>query len=358
MDNLSLGELFKTGQALINELEETSLPSIDLTYQTKVRDGLGRLERANDLVRQLSVFSSNEILDDINTQDLRFLLIPIYLGGLTLKITDPNGNRGLILETAKNYFISFLNTCQEHQLMREEDSRVYKHSQEQAAETITAAIMKLNPAQQRQQKIDQYKREKAAENQIKALRTQMDNIDNGTNNDLDDMERDWVLASIQLYIIKALQHLQSIDQELVMVKEMEAMTNDRRRMMSSKSGQRQEEPIRDQRASPPTWGRDKPLLNKQGRPLQPFVITNKREELRDQVFRPGWSLPTMTIDEYLEQEEERGNIIRGGGKAPPEKEEIDDNDYEALNAETMKNREWDEFTEANPKGWGNRGNKG
>jgi hypothetical protein len=47
-------------------------------------------------------------------------------------------------------------------------------------------------------------------------------------------------------------------------------------------------------------------------PLRPFVITSKRQELRDQVFRPGWALPTMTIDEYLQQEEERGNHIKGG----------------------------------------------
>ena len=196
--------------------------------------------------------------------------------------------------------------------MRDEDLRVYKHRQEQTTQSSTTSFSRLNPAQQRQQKIDQYKREKAAENQLTVLRAQLNNIDKETNSDLDDVERDWILAAIQLYIIKALQHLQSIDQELVMVKEMEAMANDRRRMMPSRSGQRQEEPIGVQRTLPPTWGRDKPLLNKEGRPLQPFVITNKRQELQDQVFRPGWSLPTMTIEEYLEQEEERGNIIKGG----------------------------------------------
>lgn len=39
---------------------------------------------------------------------------------------------------------------------------------------------------------------------------------------------------------------------------------------------------------------------------------------------------------------------------PPseEKKEIDDNDYEAQDAETMRQRNWDEFVEANPKGWG------
>ncbi|KAI9488437.1 TAP42-like protein [Zychaea mexicana] len=350
LDNLSLGELFTTGQAYLTELEETSLASIDPEYQAKVRDALSRLERANDLVRQLSIFSSNELLDDINTQDLRFLLIPVYLGDLTLKVTDPNRNRQSILETAKNYFDTFLSLCEEHQLMRSEDLRAYKNRQEGDNATI-----RLNAASQRQQKIEQYKREKATENQLKELRAQLNETDNAAN-DRDDMERDLVQAAIQLYIIKALQHLRAIDQELVMVKEMETMAEDRRRMVS---GSQQDEPQpRDRRIPPPTWGRDKPLMNKQGKPLQPFVITNKRQQLKDQVFRPGHSLPTMTIDEYLQQEEERGNIIKGGGKSPPEKEEIDDNDHEALDADTMKKREWDEFTEANPRGWGNRGNKG
>lgn len=37
---------------------------------------------------------------------------------------------------------------------------------------------------------------------------------------------------------------------------------------------------------------------------------------------------------------------------------MDDNDYDAQDADTMKKRDWDEFVEANPKGAGNRGNKG
>jgi immunoglobulin-binding protein 1 len=49
------------------------------------------------------------------------------------------------------------------------------------------------------------------------------------------------------------------------------------------------------------------------KPLRPFIITSKREEIRQRVFRPGWRLPTMTIDEYLELERARGNIIEGGG---------------------------------------------
>ncbi len=85
------------------------------------------------------------------------------------------------------------------------------------------------------------------------------------------------------------------------------------REMMQKRGQSSTSPTAvDQISSRANWGRDKPLLNKEGRPLQPFVITGKREQLKNQVFGPGYNLPTMTIDQYLEQEMERGNIIQGG----------------------------------------------
>lgn len=47
------------------------------------------------------------------------------------------------------------------------------------------------------------------------------------------------------------------------------------------------------------------------------------------------------------------NDMNSSGEPPSEeKKEIDDNDYEAQDAETMRQRDWDEFVEANPKGWG------
>lgn len=104
------------------------------------------------------------------------------------------------------------------------------------------------------------------------------------------------------------------------------------------------------------WNATGPLMDPQGKPLRPFVITNKRTEMMNGVFRPGHSLPTMTIDEYLQQEVERGNVLSGGTEEP-KKKEIDDNDEEALNAETIKARNWDDFKDDNPKGSGNRGGR-
>jgi len=42
----------------------------------------------------------------------------------------------------------------------------------------------------------------------------------------------------------------------------------------------------------------------------------------------------------------------------PKQKIIDDNDEAAIDAETMKQRKWDDFKDDNPKGWGNRMNKG
>ncbi|KAI7873985.1 TAP42-like protein [Lichtheimia hyalospora FSU 10163] len=348
LNNASLGDLFTSGQTILNELEDTTLASIDPEYQAKVQDAIARLERAQALVHQLAIFSSNELIDDMNPNDMRFLLVPVYLGDLTLRITDRTKSRRHILEAAKNHFNTFMNACEEHQLLSGADLEAYKRSMDDSH------ARPLPAAQQRQQKIEQFKREKATEQRIRQLRERL-NVEE--NEDKDDIERDWVLALVQLYILKALQHLHSIHQELVMVIEMEAMSQDRQRMVSTAGPSNEQTARTDMR--PSTWGRDKPLLSKQGRPLQPFVITNQRQAIKDQVFRPGWSLPTMSIDDYLAQEEARGNIIRGGGEPPSEeKKEIDDNDYEAQDAETMRQRDWDEFVEANPKGWGNRGNKG
>lgn len=66
----------------------------------------------------------------------------------------------------------------------------------------------------------------------------------------------------------------------------------------------------------------------------------------------------MSIDEYLEEEKRRGGIIEGGGEQSGIRPEPDEDNFEKADAETMKAREWDEFTEANPRGAGNTTNRG
>ncbi|ORZ17046.1 TAP42-like protein [Absidia repens] len=366
MEDLTLGQLFSKGQSKLTFLEDTSLASNDPAYQSVVREALAALEQAQDLVERSAMFSSNELIDDINASDLKFLLTGAYLGQVVLKTVGEE--RSDILRRSKALFQQFISVCQDHQLMRKDDVDMYEKG-------ING--VKGSAAQQRQDKIARYKREKALKETIQQLRQQLDDekeqqqqrmaTTGGTGEIDQELEREWVLALIDLELLRAIEQLHGIDQELVMVNEMEKM----RQMASSSSSSGsvftdRRAPITRQQDNeshtldtnnrrPPIRGG--PLLTKEGRPLQPFIITNKRQQLKDQVFQPGYNLPTMTIDEYLQQEMDMGNIIKGGGEEP-EKKEIEDNDYEALDAETMKQRDWDEFVEANPRGWGNRGNKG
>ena len=92
-----------------------------------------------------------------------------------------------------------------------------------------------------------------------------------------------------------------------------------------------------------------PILSSGGKPLRPFTLLNDRQALQKGVFRPGHNLPTMTIDEYLEEERARGGIIEGGGPSSGLSPEPDEDNYEKEDAATMKAREWDEYVESNPK---------
>lgn len=92
-----------------------------------------------------------------------------------------------------------------------------------------------------------------------------------------------------------------------------------------------------------------PILSQGGKPLRPFTLLDNRQSLKDGVFQPGHNLPTMTIDEYLEEERARGGIIEGGGEASGIIPEPDEDNYEKEEEETMKARAWDEYVESNPK---------
>ncbi len=59
----------------------------------------------------------------------------------------------------------------------------------------------------------------------------------------------------------------------------------------------------------------RPLLAPTGKVLRPFTITpSTRSEVAASVFQPSYRLPTMSIDEYLAEEQRRGNIIQGGAR--------------------------------------------
>jgi immunoglobulin-binding protein 1 len=90
--------------------------------------------------------------------------------------------------------------------------------------------------------------------------------------------------------------------------------------------------------------------------MRPFVLTSKRDDVARGVFRPDHALPTMSVDDYLTEEIQRGGIQMPQEdtgqvtrmKTRREEEEEEDREME-------KKREWDEYVESHAKGSGNMG---
>ncbi|KAI1319003.1 hypothetical protein EDD11_005201 [Mortierella claussenii] len=348
-DDASLAQVFQRAETLFLDLQQTSLSSTSDEYQAKVNDSIRGFERAETMVRQLSLFSDNEFMEDISTKDLRFLLTKYYLGELFLK--RHGQDRYTDLMVSKEHFDHFLLQCETHDILTAQDKKYL--------EQLTTDAPR-DAATRRGEKIARFKREKEMRNQIQEYHKVLGTTSSGYEGDLspefEDQYRDFVLLHIQFAIFQTMEQLVGIQQELPMLKQMQ----ERRAAQSSgddRTVSRGQEDARDSKVDDSRiWNATGPLMDPQGRPLRPFVITNKRTEMMKGVFRPGHSLPTMSIEEYLDQEIERGNFLSGGTEEP-KKKEVDDNDEAGLEAETLKSRNWDDFKDDNPKGWGNRGGR-
>jgi hypothetical protein len=95
----------------------------------------------------------------------------------------------------------------------------------------------------------------------------------------------------------------------------------------------------------------------------------RREQIRANVFRPGWNQPTMTLDELAEREvraaEERAarqqeaeSMSRPRRYEQLVKDGLED-DADLVDASAKLDRQWDAFKDENPRGSGNkRGDEG
>ncbi|KAJ2754423.1 Type 2A phosphatase-associated protein 42 [Coemansia pectinata] len=375
----SLRVNFARAQRQLQAINKSELASSSVEYQSQAQALVKLLKTCAAQVDQLSLFSSNETPDDYSTSELRLLLVSAYLGEALQKLSASK-NRVAILEEAAVSYKRFLLTAQLLGIVDKHAVDVEKLSTTES-NSSSGRPTASDPGRDRMQKIERFKKMRALQLSIAELEAKLaggdaaaggkSNKEEESDDDLDEVERDHVVKLIELKIYQVVDDLDILKGEMKMAQQMEEMKRRSAGNGEADNRSRSGPGALPDEVSDGEWRLDsqtyhqidtrtgrpsvRPVFNSKGQPTQPFVLTNNRQAIKDSVFRPGWALPTMTIDEYLKQEEERGGIISGGGKEPDAKPEIDDNDHEALDAETMKKREWDEFTDNNPKGAGNRG---
>ncbi|KAK6512201.1 hypothetical protein TWF481_001092 [Arthrobotrys musiformis] len=337
---------------------ETFTDYNSVAYKAAVAEAVTTITTCKDVIDNLSLFSSNELLEDATTNELKYMLVDAYRGDLLLKQHD-RSTRLSTLNAARTAYRSFLSLCDSYGLLGSYEKKAFDVS-DKISPTVFSEIH-TDAAARRNAKIERYKYEK----ELKAKLEHLSNQAQSSNVD-DETIRSLYLSQIELATMQSLQQLEGLYLEIDMIGRApteEQLLEQRRRQQEEdeRSRRRKADDNYSDRVDPSeifTKANGRPLLSSDGKPLRPFTLLSNREIVKGGVFGPGHRLPTMTIDEYLEEERKRGGIIEGGGEASGRQPEPDEDNLELADQETYKARQWDEFKEANPKGSGNTLNKG
>ncbi|KAF4987397.1 hypothetical protein FGRMN_10394 [Fusarium graminum] len=341
----SLRSLYEAAEekrrALDNSFDATS-PA----YRSDLEAALTLYASARDKVSALALFSPNEGIDDVSTSDLPYLLLDSHIAELVQKTPNQSLEHRLeVLAKSRAAYERFLAAVDGYGLVQSPYNRVLERYRDEPERF--AVVASNDAAARRDGKIANYRAEKTLKEKLEVLRRNPRYLEEGD----EELVRELYLTQITFAVHSTLQALDSMNREV------EILAQAPRQIAPSSANTptpdddsaRLDQPLRRLQSQ------GGPLLSKQGKPLQPFTLVGSRDQMGRDVFRSGHNLPTMSIDEYLEEEKRQGNILQGGVE---EKKVVDEDDMEAVDREMYKQREWDEFVDHNPKGAGNTLNRG
>ncbi|KAI0813615.1 TAP42-like family protein [Xylaria sp. FL0064] len=339
---------------------EGSYDMTSSTYQEDVKAARQSYDECARIIDKISLFSTNESLEDLATSDILYLLVFYHTAELLQKVSASSPlERRRILTSTRDAYERFLHLLDSYSILSPQDKKLFAEYNEDP--TNFSTISTKDPNARRNAKIANFKAEKELKQKLEYIRNSTRYLEDGGD---EEAVRELYLANIALSVHMTFQGLEGINREVevlaqapipLMPQHTTIQEDERRRKESidmDNYSEKLDAPLRLQAGS------KGPLLSKEGKPLRPFTLVGNRQELQRGVFRPGHNLPTMSIDEYLEEERRRGGIIEGGGEASGRQPEPDEDNMEKADEETMKARAWDEFTEANPRGSGNTINRG
>ncbi|KAK9413861.1 putative Type 2A phosphatase-associated protein 42 [Seiridium unicorne] len=355
----TLKQIFQSAEQKRGALQDAFEASSSV-YQDDLELALKSYEECLQIINSISLFSENEGLEDINTTELPYLLVNYRIAELLQKVsvTSPV-DRKAALQTTRDAYERFLFTLDAYSILSSSDAKLFESYVEDPEAFST--IPTKDPGARRNAKIANFKQEQELKRKLEYMRKSPRYLEDGGD---DEAVRELYLAELAFSAYQAFQGLEHLNLEMEMLKfapvplmptNTTVQEDERRRLspVQNDYSERLDRPLK--RLHSAFSG---PILSKEGKPLRPFTLTSGRQEIQQGVFRPGHNLPTMSIDEYLEEERRRGGIIEGGGEASGRQKTPDEDDYEKADAETMKARDWDEFVESNPKGAGNTLNRG
>lgn len=361
---------------------ETAISSNTDTFQETLSSAITAYQECLRIAAAVSLFSPNETLDDIASRDLHYLLLRFRIGSLVIR-----GNkleRREVLARARGELEAFLRLLDGYGVLGKEEVGMFERYLEDR-EGFEISQVGMEASKRRERKIARFREEKALKVKLEYL--EMKRVGRAANANAsghegaeagglegdDDVERELRMTEIRMAVYETFALLEGLGLEGKMLKmapesgslpttnghangngTMGGLGDDRSRRRHGDEYSDRLDPALSTLSTAHTG----PLLSSSGRPMRPFTLLDSRERVQNGVFRPDHSLPTLSIDEYLEEERKRGGIIEGGGEASGRREEVDEDDMELSEKTTYEKRRWDEFAEENPRGSGNTMNMG
>ncbi|CDO73631.1 hypothetical protein BN946_scf185014.g101 [Trametes cinnabarina] len=391
MEDIPLSSLFH--RALTTAAKASNLPTLEDETQELVQSALSDLRQCTTRVAKLALFSPNEQLADIPTRDLVYLLLPYVLSEVQSRVrATEREDRIDLVQDVKSHLEAYIHYLEQYEVITPEDRDLYGRP--------TSSV--TDPAKRRELKIKQFKREKDIKARIEAVRKRMgqsatdpsSNIeliasvlpdpskkaadaDQESDADTEEILREALILLLRFIYAEAQTQLEKTNEELELLRNAPPLPPQASPSNDPRTAKKREEDDMWRLDAPLNKGGPDgkgPLLDPQGKPLRPFVLLGSnaadRARLQAQVFQPDHRLPTMSIEEYLELERQRGNIITGGGPAseqkPTSKEQLaldaeqDGTAFGEQKAEEKRQRDesWAQYTDTHPKGAGNTMNRG
>lgn len=380
--------------------------------QTPIEKSIDILTKLQTQISRAGTLSKNDVLDDVATSSLElvgveyhlgraFLMLPTYqLGGGGSSSSKNNNNnygspsilRKTNITRAIDYFHAYLKKVDQLDLLNEATIKEYHTlldmDDADNDDKSRSTTIRMNQSQIREMKIQRFQRKRAAsqkQSQLQSLLQRRSRLglaqeEEMEGHDFESLSRTLYIETLRLYAEECLEEIQSCNSELEML-EM-AIKMEQGRMMS------QDPRMHSNDGVPTDYGSQVRGLSSR-QPLQMTQITQnpitgelqmqtqqvmngqlkpimQRQEIANQVFRPGWNQPTMTLEELGERERadaiqraEAQKVAEAEAKFKPrryeqlEKDGMED-DEKLVEASAKLDRDWDDWKEENPRGSGNK----
>jgi len=345
-DDKNLVELFDEGFGLFQNISNCDEPTNSLNIQNKVKQAMKLFEDATRLTSMSGIFSTNESVEEVATENLRLFLLPALLGTLALKLTV--ANRIEVVETSDIYFRDFLQRCNDYEICNITIPPPIEINMEEIEQESgkPCGFNLMNAARNRVSKIQRYKAEKMLEEELAKLLKEVESP--GVD---DETKREYYTKLIKSYVSKAEEELDCLQTEKKILAYMKNAKKEEAMVHAEDHKKRVKHP-------PP-------------KPLMPVIIT--KDEVQKAVYGLGYpSLPTMTVQEFYDKRVQDG-IFPDPSKGPPSlqgminKNTREEDDREAAEKEAkiemddeetlQRQRAMDEYKDDNKRGWGNRYNR-